>query len=116
MKEFTTFVTENWKFIVESLLTVISIFLVIFLRRKIKVKSTGSLYERIVELINDAESIYGSGHGSEKLSYVLTGISAEWIAMGFQKESLKDVLPAYADLVEKILSTPQKKGEKNEGR
>lgn len=116
MKEFTTFLVENWRFLVESLLTVVSIFLVIFLRKKIKVSTTGTLYDEILVLIKEAESKYGAGHGEEKLSYVLTSLAYRLVDLGFSKDLIGDLLPRYALVVEDILSTPQKKGVPHESR
>lgn len=109
MKEFLSFLQENWRFIAESLLTVLSIILVIVFRKKIKLSSSGTMYEILVDSINKAEALYGDGHGDAKLSYVLTNVSSWLIGQGFTKECISDLLPGLADLVEKILSTPQKK-------
>lgn len=108
MKEFITFLGENWRFLVYVFLTVLSTILVIRFKRKAKL-STGSLMDKVLDWIITAEQKFGSGHGEEKLSYVLVNASAYLISLGFDHSVVKEIIPGLIDLIETILSTPQKK-------
>lgn len=97
------FIKDNYWWIVPIFIAVVqSIFLLIFKRRPI-IKDT-SYYRDLMLLINEAENYYGSGHGDEKLDFVLNKFitlkdldNSEWM-----KSSIKNV-------VEMILSIPSKK-------
>ena len=118
MKEFFL---ENWKFLLEILLLVISTVIVIVKRvRKVKVPESdlANMLNYIPGWIVEAEDKFGSGNGDLKFSYVYNK------AVDFLCESLdvsvrdfsSSLLIYIKDFIEKVLAAPQKKEEVYEER
>ena len=105
MELFIDWISTNWQWVASVGASLIYFILLLIYKRRPYVVDD-SAYSDIVRLTIEAENIYGAGHGSEKLDYVLNHVVND------------DSLPmcvikyAYKPLVEKILSTPHKKGGK----
>ncbi len=115
MEEFVVFLRDNWKFLVEILLLVISVIICLVKRTKINIPGSviSDLLIKIPSWINEAEQEIGVGKGQEKLKYVFSK------AVDFLHEvmdlSTADIIRYYGEnlicSIEDILSTPQKKGD-----
>lgn len=103
MKEFIDWLVQNWQFVSSAAISVVSfILLLLFKRNKIFIEDR-ALMSKIVDFVLQAEQRFGAGHGKEKLDFVLRSIFPE-------SEKIDDLLRAsIVPLVEKVLSTPQKK-------
>ena len=107
MQEFINFLVDNWQFVSTCGISVVSfILLLIFRRGKITANLPNDVYCELTQLIKEAESLYGSGHGKEKKEYVITKF------YGFHPHTDGSNLWSYLidPFIEDILSTPQKKG------
>lgn len=110
MKEF---IIQNWFFIIELLVGLVS--LIILLLKKTKVLSVDTPFEKLLEklpeLIKKAEIL--SKEGKVKRSYVL-GVAYAYLA-DLTGKSVEEISGIYCDrileAIENILETPQKKGE-----
>lgn len=115
MEGFVVFLRDNWKFIVEILLLVISVIICLLKRTKINIPGSvvGDLLANIPGWINDAEDQIGSGKGQEKLKYVFSKC-VEFLSKAMDL-STTDIIRCYGETlilnIESILSTPQKKGD-----
>lgn len=85
------------------------IILIIF-RKRVKIQefvlNDSSFTNRIVDLIKAAESIYGDGHGKEKMDYVLNQMCSNCSPL--TRNFTESLVRAR---VEQVLETPQKKGD-----
>lgn len=116
MEAFVEFLRENWRFLVELLCLVLSIILLLLKKKNKVVISSSVISDVLVNLpayIEHAEEKYGSGHGNEKLKFVMSeAIKFLEIETGL---STADILRSYGETlilnIENILSTPQKKGD-----
>lgn len=114
MDGFIQFLRDNWKFLLEISIPLIS-FIVLLIAKRVKVNiPTATITSVLCQLplwINEAESLGVSG--KEKLEYVFTkavnvivnetGLSYGIVCRAYGNELIADI--------EKILSTPQKKGD-----
>ena len=104
------FFREYWSYISFGLVVLFEIILLVVKRFKVDVKLPSNSYSSVIELIKQAEQIYGAGHGKEKLNYV--------VELYLKKNEIKyfdnEVRYFISNLVESILSTPEKKGVSNE--
>lgn len=95
-----------------------------FIKRRSKfVVQDTSIYQFLIEIINEAENLYSSGNGAAKKDYVIARFKEkyhktveEWISY-YKKthpfDKADDVIDeTLSYFIEKILSTPQKKGGK----
>lgn len=113
MKEF---ILENWKFLLEILLLIVSTLIVIF-KRKVKIKvpesDLANMLSNIPVWIIDAENTFGAGHGEQKFSYVYNK------AVNYLIEKLNctvgclpgALLLTIKDFIEEVLAAPTKKKE-----
>lgn len=110
------FLLSYWKIIVAAALLLFDVVL-LFLNRRKPLKVYDSVHQSILyvlpDLIKSAENSYaGSGQGSEKLSMVLE-LLHNYLCSVYGMSTLEAM--KYDDFVksnvEKILATPQKKGE-----
>lgn len=97
------FLIENWKLISILVLLVVDFILLLFRRNKTQIYDS-SAYSHLLTLVNEAEEKFGSGHGEEKLQYVLDGYFA---LTGIKDDSWNR--SSVRILIERILSAPQKK-------
>jgi len=103
MEEIKQFIVSNYQFIVLGIVALIQVILALF-RKKSKVEIfDDSATSSLVDLTIEAEMKYGSGNGKEKLDYVYEKFVEK-------HPSLKPYRKAVVNLVEHILSSPQKKG------
>lgn len=118
MKEFFL---ENWKFLLEIFLLIVSTIIVICKRRaKIKVPESdlANMLSNIPTWIIAAENEFGAGHGEQKFSYVFNK-AVEYLAS--KLEVPVSYLPStlyltIKDFIEEVLAAPTKKKEvSNEG-
>ena len=120
MKEFFL---ENWKFLLEILLLVISTVIVIVKKTaKVKVRvpesALASMLGNIPVWIVDAENQFGSGNGDKKFSYVYNK-AVLYLAekVGVPVNYLPSTLfLSIKDFIEAVLAAPQKKEEVHEER
>lgn len=111
--QIVNFLRDHWQLISFILVIILEIVLLIVKRFKVIVKMPDDTLEQLITYVKDAEDIYGSGHGEEKLNYV--------IKRYFQENDFDDSFKTSIEfciklLVEQILSTPQKKGLKDESK
>lgn len=106
------FLIQYWRELLYVLCALVS--LVLFIVKKKPVNVVDSITERILLLapsfIAKAEEVYGSGHGSEKLLFVI-----DLFKLSFEEDGLKigdKTVKFITSYVEAILSTPQKKEAK----
>jgi len=108
MQEIGKFLVNNWRLILEVVILITSFIFAVVRKRGYVFDNSNHLYSRISELIVEAERQWPQGHGKEKLDYVVSHIVEE--KCGGHR------IPAYEQyislIVEKLLSIPQKKGEK----
>ena len=108
------FLVENWKFLVEILLVVLSIIIVLVKKKAsivIPISLFDDLYRLIPEWIIAAEDEVGPGNGDKKLSIVLK--KALLYVSKQMDVAISDIPASFSDciiaFVEDILSTPTKK-------
>ena len=101
---------ENWRFLVEIALMVISIIIVIL--KKAKVIKSDSAYSLVLEklpsIIQTAENAFGQGNGDKKLSFVLE-LSFKLYESLTGSMSREEFSLSVSPVIESILSTPKKK-------
>lgn len=109
MKEFSKFLIENWRLILEIALVICSA--VVFIIRKKPIKVVDNIKEKILLqlpiVISIAEEKIGPGKGPEKLKFVI-----DYFVYLFDEEGIllgKDYIKFIETMVEQILSTPKKK-------
>lgn len=92
-----------------AITTIISILANIKKNKKGKIVQLAKICQKISNYINEAEKIFGSGTGSAKLAYVLNKVQIECITnkVEYNEDQWKGE-------IERTLSTPQKKENKNE--
>jgi len=105
--DFVKFLVDYWEYISIALLVILDVVILIVKRIKFNVELPSNSYEQLVQLVNEAEVQFGSGHGSEKLQYV--------VKKYFQQNNISclmnvPLLKYVRNIVEIILSTPTKKG------
>lgn len=104
------FIKENWMFILEIAVLLVSV--IMFIVRKKPVKVVDTLKEVIVRLLPAliclAENQEGL-KGSDKLKFVLDELKKVLTDLGYDGDVQAQYLPFAAEQVEVILSTPQKK-------
>lgn len=113
MEKVIAFVLENWKLIAFVLCLIAE--LVVFLVRKKPIKVVDSVKEEIfgllVAAIGSAEEVFGQGHGVEKKELVLKAVKNH-LEITHPEIDFANYEKLASEMVEFILSTPQKKGEK----
>ena len=116
MENFLIFLRDNWKFLVEVSIPLVSLIVLCFVK-KTKITLNPNVWCLVNELlpkwIQAAEDEFGAGHGNDKLKFVLkTAVSFIAARIGLDEKSCLDRFGN--DLVNKIeciLETPQKKGD-----
>lgn len=108
------FILENWKFLLEIFLLVLSFFLLL-LKKKAKIviddKVLASLFREIPVWISEAEDIYSSGNGENKFLFVCNK-ALQYIADSLSisiKEIPGSLILEIKEMIEDVLSTPIKK-------
>ena len=116
MENFVAFLRDNWKFLLEILVPLVSLVVLCFVR-KVKVNIPDVLLtELMVNIplwIVDAEKDIGAGNGDMKMKYVFKkAIDYLCTNLGL---TTADAIRVYGHQVvqsiENILETPQKKGD-----
>lgn len=113
MKEFFL---ENWKFLLEILLLVVSTIIVIVKKvAKVKVPESdlANMLSNIPGWIVEAEKEFGSGNGDKKFSYVYNkAVLYLSEKVGVPVNYLPSTLfLSIRDFIEEVLAAPQKKKE-----
>lgn len=107
MKEFFDFIAENWKILLAIGLAVANLLVCIF-RKKVKI--VDSVREFILDhlpmFISSAENLFS--RGSDKKQFVLDSIN-QLLMINFNV-GIDDYIDFVDLAIEKILSTPEKKG------
>lgn len=110
MSKILEFCGQNWKFILTVLLAVGEIIFLLFRTKKSRKMVVDSLVSILPDFICDAEKKFSDGES--KIKYVLS-CCIDHLEVE-TKESRFKLIRLYGDLlveyIEKILSTPQKKG------
>lgn len=106
MQDISIFLVKYWRIILEVILTIVAF--VLFIVRKKSVKSIGDyLLTFLPDVLNAAEA---SGlKGQEKLTYALNACNNKLLDL-FPDLDIKKYKAFIIFTIEKILSTPQKKG------
>lgn len=101
------FLRDNWQYISAGLVVLLDILILIF-KRRLKVNYTlpSSWYPDLIDIVSEAEDVFGAGHGSEKLHYVKQRMKAR-IGLKYNDGVLDFMI---GEFVERILNTPTKKG------
>lgn len=107
MESLKEFIVNNWQYISAALVVVLEIILML-IKKNPKVIDP-SIYSKITSLIQDAEKTFGSGHGEEKKQFVVSSFLASSPIDTYPKKFVEFV-------VEDILSTPEKKEVKSDGK
>lgn len=101
VNDFIRFIVDNWQFVSTTAVSVVGfILLLIFKRTKI---IDPSVYTDVIQYVNEAEKIFGDGHGNDKRDFVLKRLS--------QTRGISNLFAsiAYGFFIENVLSTPHKK-------
>lgn len=103
------FIIQNWKLIICIVLIIIDIILtIVFKKTKVTDNVLTFIMSLLPTLINKVES---PGNGEEKCLAVVTWcVSLLQERFGFTTEQANAYIPKIKEFIEKILSTPQKKG------
>ena len=113
-----TWLVENWKLILEAVIFIASVVLLILKKKPVKVLdgTKDKLDEYIRSCILEAEEVWlEHGTGSEKKAFVVAkAIQYIHLLLGLDEKDAMTFKSYIADRVEYFLSTPSKKGEKDE--
>lgn len=99
---------KNYGFILLALLLAIVEIILLLVRKDKKTIIDSSITSKLLTLIIEAESKFGSGHGKEKFQYVLT----TYLSKNPQMVEFQELVKG---LIELILSSPEKKKGENDG-
>lgn len=108
------FIKAHYELVGSCVLLVLSLLLTLLKKKPVKViDSVMTAICRVLPgLLTEAEKLFGQGRGEDKLNWVLAQVclyineTCPEVNFGLYREPVKV-------LIEDILSTPQKKGEKN---
>ena len=101
-----------WRIVVIAALLVANLIVSIFKRPKVLNTIVEVANSFVPTAVNEAEGLYGKGNGDKKLNYA-TKLVLDYICYRFnisQKVANKYVFAIQTE-IEKVLSTPQKKGD-----
>lgn len=103
---------EYWRVIVLVVLLIVNILISIFRRPKVLNTIVDAITNIAPNCIIEAERLYGAGNGLKKLDYAYN-LVCDYIRYRFNisQKDLSKYDRTIKDTIEKILSTPQKKGE-----
>lgn len=111
MKEVFDFLVENHKLMIQILTLVFEaiVFLVLLAKKKVNPSISG-IVAQLPALVGIAEEKFGAGKGADKKAYVLACASALFTkATGQVLSESSGIYKTFANAVEEILSTPQRK-------
>lgn len=100
METFLNFLVNYWQYISVALVVLLELILMIIKRKKVSVLPEG-LLNFILTSICEAEIKFGTGHGTEKLSFVLNKVSETYPTVSSD---------AVKHIVDFVLTSPTKKG------
>lgn len=111
------FLRENWKFLVEILVPILSMLILLIFKKRAKINipdaTLSGMFAALPLWIQDAETTIGAGKGDQKLKFVLTQ-AVNYLAKALGV-STGEILRCYGSQllidIENILATPQKKGD-----
>ena len=114
MENFIAFLRDNWKFLVEISIPLVSLIVLCFVKKtKINIPESVQtiLCEQIPLWIIDAEAEFGAGNGEKKLKAVFTKAIGYLVSqLGLSSEQVIKVYGDFiVDFIEDVLSTPSKK-------
>lgn len=125
METILNFVVENWQYISIALVIVLELVLMLFKKRSKFVVQDTSIYQFLIDIINEAENLYAPGTGSSKKEYVIARFKEryhktieDWVSYykkthPFDNKCGEDVIDeTLTYFIERILSTPQSKSKK----
>lgn len=103
---------QYWKIILLVLLLIINICISIFRRPKVLNTVMDAINTLVPNAVIEAEKLYGKGNGLSKLDYACN-LVCDYICYRFNlsQKDLKKYDAFIKAAIEKVLSTPQKKGE-----
>lgn len=105
-----SFIVDYWQYISIALVVILDLVILIFKKARVQYKLPHSWYPFICDLVKEAESIYGAGHGSEKLNYVIEKVKTTY-NVNHNDLMFNNLVKT---VIEDILSAPMKKGD-NDG-
>ena len=105
MDDLLIWLQENWIVWIPCLLGLVEFLVLLIFKKRPKIVDS-SIYPEIIAYVQEAEQVYGSGYGKEKLIYVCKKIA--------QYRGISDIVAmvCYRSFIENVLNTPQKKGGK----
>lgn len=108
MKEFSIFLQQYWRIILESILVITSFILLLCKKKGINIYDS-SYWRDLVVLVNDAEEMFPEpGSGEKKLKYVIDSFLSKH---EYRVKDLSFVIDfCLKPSIEQILCTPTKKG------
>ena len=106
MKEFLKFLLDYWQVIAALILFLAGLLLNLFKRNKLIDSAYALTLEQLPLYVSVAESLFGAGNGAKKASWVLSMARSFYASNG----GLNDISVQIGEAIEKILSTPEKKG------
>lgn len=106
MEEFVNFLLHYYREIILGFSIVLEIVILCLKKTKINYELPSSWYPDLVKLVSEAESIFGEGHGKQKLNYVIEKMSSK-LNLKYYDGVLRMMIE---EMVNLILSTPTKKG------
>lgn len=109
MKEFLIFIKENWKLLLEAAILIGSLVFLIVKKRPVKVVDTLKEFglRLLPYLINEAENT--SYKGEDKKEFVFAHLIQAFVDAGYEASVISQDKVFWFDMIEAILSTPQKK-------
>lgn len=110
MEKIVALLIENWQVIALGLLELIGCILVLVLKKKPVDTLKEKLVEFVIGFINSAEKLIGAGNGEAKKEAVLKAVQ-DWFKQNYPEVDAVRYLAFVDELIEYILTTPQKKGE-----
>lgn len=93
------FLVAYWRYISIAIVVILDVLILLLKRNKV---IDPSLFAKVVTAVMDAEEIFGSGEGQEKLNYVIEKVNQESVVK-YSSGVIKHI-------TELVLSTPTKKG------
>lgn len=111
MEKILPFILENWRFLLEILLSVVLLLIAIF-KKKVKVNIPDNVWIMLPGFIKEAEEEFGPGTGTQKLQFVIKKV-LQYINVntGISLSTLNNLVPQIVEQIEEILKTPTKKGD-----
>ena len=105
MDDIIRWLCDNWIVWIPCLFGIVEFLVLLIFKKRPKIIDP-TIYPDVIQYIQEAETVYGSGHGKEKLLFVCKKLA--------EMRGMSDVaaMVCYRSFIENVLNTPQKKGGK----